>query len=419
MRANRSNGDPARCKFRRTPTSNLAEPHVSLPHPRAASTVRRVDDLAASVVETINGLLDTRTALVARRSERGWEVIAAIDGAEVGVLDADADVDWGAILDRALGADRGRQSDMSRGRAAGDVVAVEAWRASLRTVVAVPVQVEDGTLVGAVAALDRDRVLVTPAQHGLLTTLADLLAPAYENLERGRQLARSQVFEGGGRASRHLVAEFAHDLRTPLAVIAGLAALAQRHAGEAEQARVAAQAIVANAKRLSAMLEGLLDAEARASGELLEQPRQIDLGGLVAEVAAEAHHLLTRAEVDIAFGGGGMLLGHTHAVRRLLLNLTVNAVKYTSRGVISISAEEVEGGALLVVSDTGRGMSPSEIARFERAFAKSEDSDGFGLGLSIVRRLGNVIGADISVASQRGVGTSFRVFIPTATDRDG
>ncbi len=344
-------------------------------------------------------------------------MIAAIDGAEVGVLDAHGAVDWGAILDRALGADLGRQADLSRGRTAGEVVAVEVWRASLRTVVAVPVRLEDGTLVGAVAALDRNRVVVTPAQHTLLTTLADLLAPAYENAGRGGQLTGAVLEEGG--ASRHLVAEFAHDLRTPLAVIAGLASLAQRHAGEAEQARVAAQAIAANAKRLSAMIDGLLDAEARASGELLEQPREIDLGGLVAEVAAEAHHLLTRDEVAIAFGGSGTLVGHTHALRRLLLNLTVNAVKYTSRGVISITAEEVAGGALLVVSDTGRGMSPSEIARFEGAYAKSEDSDGFGLGLSIVRRLGNVIGADISVASERGVGTSFRVFIPSATDCDG
>ncbi|MDP8928815.1 MAG: HAMP domain-containing histidine kinase [Actinomycetota bacterium] len=362
--------------------------------------------------------MDTRTALVALRSEQGWEVIAAVDGAGVGVLDADTDVDWGAILDRTLGADRGRQSELSLGRAPGEVVAVEAWRASLRTVVAVPVRLEDGTLVGAVAALDRDRVLVTPAHHGLLTTLADLLAHAYENHAGGGPLTRPQASEDGGPVSRHLIAEFAHDLRTPLAVIAGLAGLAQRDDGEAEQSRAAAQAIMANAKRLSAMIDGLLDAEARASGELLEQPRQIDLGGLVAEVAAETHHLLTRDEVDIAFGGAGMLVGYAHAVRRLLLNLTVNAVKYTSRGVISINAEEVEGGALLVVSDTGRGMSPREIARFERAYAKSEDSDGFGLGLTIVRRLGNVIGAEISVDSERGVGTCFRVFIPTATDRE-
>ncbi|MDQ4130269.1 MAG: HAMP domain-containing histidine kinase [Actinomycetota bacterium] len=373
-----------------------------------------MDEVAASVVETITGLLDTRTVVAARRNEQqGWEVIAASDGARLGVLEPDADVDWGAILDHALGTDRLPGSDTSWTPSSGEVVGVEAWRASLRTVVAVPVRHKDGTILGAVAVMDRRKVPLTGAQRRLLTTLADLLAPAYENPGRGDLLVRSRAGGEDRRNDRHLVAEFAHDLRTPLAVIAGLAGLAQRHAGEAEQSRAAAQAITANAKRLSAMIDGLLDAEARANGELVEQPRQIDLGALVAEVAAETHHLLTHDEVDITFGGGGLLVSQAHAVRRLLLNLTVNAAKYTTRGVISITAQEVDNGAVLVVRDTGRGMSPNEVARFQRAYAKSEDSDGFGLGLSIVRRLCNVIGADVSVESERGVGTSFRVFIPS------
>ncbi|MFN2556307.1 MAG: sensor histidine kinase [Nitriliruptorales bacterium] len=396
------------------PTSNAAEPHVSLLRSDPARPQRRVGDVATSVVETIHAFLDTRTVVVTRRTEHGWEVIAAIDGADVGVLEREADVDWGVILERALGADNGPQLDRPGGAVKGEVVAVEAWRASLRTVIAVPVRLANGSLVGAIAVMDRERVFLSSAQHGLLTTLAQLLAPAYEELASGDHLVPSRAREEHRSRGRHIVAEFAHDLRTPLAVIAGLAGLAQRHAGEAEQSRGASQAIVANAKRLSAMIDGLLDAEARANGELVEKPRQIDLGGLVAEVAAETHHLLTHDEVDITFGGGGLLVGQAHALRRLLLNLTVNAAKYTSKGVISITAHEVEGGAVIVVRDTGRGMSPKEVDRFQQAYAKSEDSDGFGLGLAIVRRLGNVIGAEITVESERGVGTSFRVVVPTA-----
>lgn len=396
------------------PTSSLSKQNVSPLRGCAASAPRRIHDLAASAVETIDGLLQTGTALVARLTEQGWEVLAAVDGA--GVLDAGAEVDWGAILDRALGADHGRHSDLLRGKMR-PAVGVAAQRASVRTVLAVPVRLVEGPLVGAIAAMDRDRVFVTPAQHGLLTTLADMLAHALETIGHGDRLTAPRLAGEDRAASRHLVAELAHDLRTPLAVIAGLAGLAQHHSGDSEQTRLTAQGIVANAKRLSAMIDGLLDAEARASGELLEQPREIDLGGLVAEVALESRHLLTSDDVEITFGGGGMLLGQAHAVRRLLLNLTVNAVKYTSRGVISISAEEAEGGAHIVVSDTGRGMSRGEVARFERAYEKSDDSDGFGLGLSIVHRLANVIGADVTVESERGVGTCFRVFIPTAAAR--
>ncbi|MDQ4131086.1 MAG: HAMP domain-containing histidine kinase [Actinomycetota bacterium] len=394
------------------PTSNSPEPHVSLLHPAVASDARRVDEVAASVVETLTGLLHTRTAVVARWTEQqGWEVIAASDGARLGVLEPEAEVDWGAILDRALAADHHPASDGSRTPANGEVVGVEAWRASLRTAVAVPVSHTDGTIRGAVAVMDRRKVTLTDAQRRLLITLADLLAPAYEN--PGRDVRVHSRAGGEARANNRLaVAEFAHDLRTPLAVIAGLAGLAQRYAGEAEQSRAAAQAIAANAKRLSAMIDGLLDAEARANGELVEQPSQIDLGALVAEAAAETHHLLAHDEVDITFGGGGLLVSQPHAVRRLLLNLTVNAAKYTARGSISITAQEVAGGAVLVVRDTGRGMSPNEVARFQGAYAKSEDSDGFGLGLSIVSRLCDVLRADVSVESERGVGTCFRVFIP-------
>lgn len=395
-------------------TSNTAEPRVPLLPPESVSSASRLHAVAASVVQTLNGLLDTRTAVVARRIEEGWEAIAAIDGAAVGVLETDAEVDWGAILDHALGADRDSQSDRSRGPAKGEVVDVEAWRASLRTLVAVPVRHEDGTLLGAVAVMDRHRATLTDTQHGLLSTFADLLAHAYENLGRDDHVVSSKACDEDRSTSRHMVAEFAHDLRTPLAVIAGLAGLAQRHAGDAEQSRVTAHAIVVNAKRLSAMIDGLLEAEARASGELVEQPREIDLAALVAEVAAETLLLLTHDQVDITFDGAGILVGQAQAVRRLLLNLTVNAAKYTSKGLISITAQEIEGGAVLSVSDTGRGMSPHEVARFQRAYAKSEDSDGFGLGLSIVRRLCSIIGAEIEVESERGVGTSFRVFLPNA-----
>jgi signal transduction histidine kinase len=98
----------------------------------------------------------------------------------------------------------------------------------------------------------------------------------------------------------------------------------------------------------------------------------------------------------------------------LMHDFAANAVRHTQSGEVVIAGEPVPGGVVLLVSDTGSGMSEEQIARLSAAFARGDESPGFGLGLSIVRRLADSLGGELEVRSAPGEGTTFRVRLPDA-----
>ena len=264
-----------------------------------------------------------------------------------------------------------------------------------------------------IAALDREAVPVPASQAAVLGLVARFIAHAYDDVWRHREAEARHDLDEKLASDRHeLLSEVVHDFRTPLSVIAGMAEVIQHRGVNAEQLETATRAIAANARRLAALVDGLLEAETPHDLLANERPVEIDLRKLVTDLAADTRQLLSRGEVSVTYHGGGTLRAPADIVRRLVLNLTANAVKYTRHGRISIGGEEVEGGALFTVADTGRGMAPAEVFRFTEAYTKGDGSDGFGLGLTIVRRLGELLAATIEVDSELGRGTRFRVFVP-------
>lgn len=165
------------------------------------------------------------------------------------------------------------------------------------------------------------------------------------------------------------------------------------------------------------MVDGLLEAEKRDLSLIEEEPQQIDLAALAREIAEEVGHLVSVQELDVQHEGRGTVNAPPTALRRLLLNLVANAVRNTVRGIVRIEAHATPDGADVVVSDTGRGMSREDAARFGTAYARANDSSGFGLGLSIVQRLTQAMGGEIALTSEPGEGTAFHLRIPHATRR--
>lgn len=109
-------------------------------------------------------------------------------------------------------------------------------------------------------------------------------------------------------------------------------------------------------------------------------------------------------------------------VREILQNFVTNAIKYTERGSITVTARPAEGGVEFTVSDTGIGVSEADQKRIFDKFFRSEDyrtrkNSGTGLGLYVTQKLARLIGAKISLESKLNKGSTFTIFIPDMSNK--
>jgi len=224
------------------------------------------------------------------------------------------------------------------------------------------------------------------------------------------------------RAIEATLAELAHEIRTPLTGILALGELlATSELGERERGWAAA--IKSTAEHL-AMLTSLIVDAARADAkglvlrrELIRPRRLAQALGVSLTARADAKGLA--AEVAIAADLPEGVIGDPLRLRGALENLIDNAVKFTERGRVAL---EVAGGKAargrvrlaFTVSDSGIGLAAAEIRRLFRPFGQASDATarrfgGAGLGLAFVKRIAKAMGGDLTVTSQPGGGTRFRL----------
>ena len=102
-------------------------------------------------------------------------------------------------------------------------------------------------------------------------------------------------------------------------------------------------------------------------------------------------------------------------IRQIIENLTGNALKFTAEGTVTVTAELKENNLYIVVSDTGCGIAPDDLGRLFKEFTRlnnAQGKEGFGLGLAITSKLTHLLGGEIAVKSELGVGTTFEVKLP-------
>ncbi len=213
-----------------------------------------------------------------------------------------------------------------------------------------------------------------------------------------------------------------HDLRTPLSAILG-SAITLESADElgisAEDRQQLIRSLAKKAKRLTAMVNDLLDMDRLTRG--LVQPRRelMDLGALLGRTAAESDVLDERtvhlqAEPIDAWIDESMVV-------RIVENLLVNAVKHTPpTATIWVGARRVVNGVVLRVEDDGPGVAADERDRLFEPFERGErsaPSPGLGVGLSLVARFADAHGGRAWVEDREGGGASFRVLFPDPTSR--
>jgi two-component system phosphate regulon sensor histidine kinase PhoR len=228
------------------------------------------------------------------------------------------------------------------------------------------------------------------------------------------------------RVRRDFVANASHELRTPLTSIRGFVeALEDGAIGEGATAERFLGKIRTHADRMAALVDDLLELSRLESGERPPRYEEVLPSEVVEDVIASFSRLAQGRDVHLLRGDDSAAVVVTDAdrIRRILENLVENAVKYTGSGgrVVVSSYRGPDAGAVFEVRDNGPGIGAEHLSRiFERFYrvdkARSRELGGTGLGLAIVRHLAEGMGASVTVESDLGKGTTFRVTVPAGRE---
>jgi signal transduction histidine kinase/DNA-binding response OmpR family regulator len=258
------------------------------------------------------------------------------------------------------------------------------------------------------------------------------LATAFNRMSERLKAARERVevaraaAEDANRAKSSFLANMSHELRTPMNAIIGYTEMLTEDAEDLGQDDFIPdlKKILAAGKHLLALINDVLDLSKIEAGKMTLYLEEFEVAALIDDVATTIQPLVdknaNRLIVDLD-PRAGMLKADETKVRQTLFNLLSNASKFTNQGTITLEARrhEREGRDWLTfkVSDTGIGMSEQQMAKVFDEFTQADSSTtrkfgGTGLGLTISKKFCQMMGGDITVASEEGHGTRFTVELP-------
>jgi signal transduction histidine kinase len=291
-------------------------------------------------------------------------------------------------------------------RLATTAIAAPRWR--------LVVKHPSGSLEAAVNAARRRNLIVSSSILGVLAASMALLVMS---TRRAQELARQQM---------EFVAAVSHELRTPLAVIRSAGEnLADGVVHDEDQVRKYGDLVRSEGRRLTEMVEQILEFAGIQSGQRGFALRPIPLAPLVHDVVEAARALIDEAGIEVEFSLSERLppvLGDEPALRRALQNLISNAIKYgRAGGWVGIRASQIGRDVHVTVADRGIGIQAAEQPRIFEPFYRAPEVvaaqiQGAGLGLNLVKRIVEAHGGRVAVASVPGSGSEFTIVLPAATE---
>ena len=237
---------------------------------------------------------------------------------------------------------------------------------------------------------------------------------------QARLVVEKERAEEASLAKSHFLANMSHELRTPLNAILGFAQILKMNASLDARQKRGLDAIHEGGDHLLRLIDDILDLARIEAGKMQLMPSAASLATILrfvsqaVNVRADAKHLEFACEEEGELPSA--VIVDEKRLSQVLLNLLGNAVKFTSRGSVTLRTQALpatSGSARLrfTVEDTGPGIGPDDLSRifapFEQVGDMNQRVGGAGLGLAISRRIVQLMGSDIAVHSELGTGSRF------------
>jgi signal transduction histidine kinase len=278
-----------------------------------------------------------------------------------------------------------------------------------------------GRLIGAPGHLLWNEVrLETPMSDARMATNAALLRTLAGSIDRQRE-----TIEQLNRVSRTrdlFLATVSHEMRTPLAALSmRVELMLKTHPDLPPAVAGGLNAMRVHVRQEAAMIDDLIDAARTLTGQLSVLRAQVSLGRIVRDAVSTIE--VNAHEKGIAFsvapsdyGDGIAIAGDARRLQQVLWNLLLNAIKFTpAGGSIQIRINAGASQVRIEVTDSGQGIAPEDLEHVFGAFTlqKHANASGLGLGLYIARRIVELHGGDLTVASAgAGQGSTFTIRLP-------
>ncbi|MES2047431.1 MAG: response regulator [Pseudomonadota bacterium] len=282
-------------------------------------------------------------------------------------------------------------------------------------------QRQDGSVFPLYLAVSEIRVAGQRRFTGILRDIS-----AQKSLEASLIQSR-KVAEAANLAKSVFLANMSHELRTPLNAILGFSKILRHEANITPPQRKTLDLINRSGENLLSLINDVLDMSKIEAGSLQLECFAFDLSAMISDVLdlvrvrAEAKNL--RLILDPLSEFPHFIAGDETKLRQCVINLIGNAIKFTEHGTVSLRLNASPGenqktlNLVIEVLDSGVGISEADLQRVFEPFVQvgsQNTQKGTGLGLSITRRLVELMGGSLSVESNLGVGSCFRISVPVS-----